>query len=84
MVLESVWDTLRDDPVEAKGLKRRSDYLILIQARLHGHHDDGSDETECCGLPIDQVRDLMEGKIDNFSLPELITIARKIGVTAKV
>ncbi len=84
MVLESVWDTLIDDPDEAKSLKRRSDYLILIQARLHGQHDDGADKFECCGLPIDQVRDLLNGNIDKFSLPELIDIARKIGITAKV
>ncbi len=84
MVLESVWDAIIDDPGEPKGLKRRSDYLILIQARLHGHHDDGADNTKCCGLPIDQVHDLMEGKIDKFSLSELTAIARKIGITTKV
>jgi hypothetical protein len=31
---ESVWDALVDDPDE--DLKRKADYSILIQARLHG------------------------------------------------
>ena len=33
---ESVWDALIDDPEEANDLKRRSDYMILIWARLNG------------------------------------------------
>ncbi len=57
MAYKSVWDALIGELDETDGLKRRSDYLILIQVRLHGIHGDGSDKSECCGLPIDQVRD---------------------------
>jgi len=35
-------------------------------------------------LSVDQIRDLMAGKIDKFSLPELVSIARKIDITVKV
>jgi len=80
----SVWDVLYDNPDESGDLKKRSGYMILIQARLFGLRDEELDESECCGLPIDQVRDLMEGKIGKFSLPELMAIARKIGINTKV
>jgi predicted XRE-type DNA-binding protein len=33
---ESVWDALIDDPDKTNDLKKRSDYLILIWARLNG------------------------------------------------
>ena len=64
--------------------QKRSDYLLLIQARLYGRHDDGTDKTKCCGLPIDQVRLLTKGDISKFSLSDLTTIARKIGVTTRL
>jgi hypothetical protein len=47
-----------------------ADYLILIEARLYGL--------------VDQVRDLMADKIHKFNLPQLIAIARMIGVTVRL
>ena len=81
---ENVWDALIDDPVEASDLKKRSDYLTLIRARLNGLSGSETDKAMQFGLPFDQVRDLIEGKINKFSLAELIAIARKIGITIRV
>ncbi len=81
MKYESVWDALSDEPED---LKKRSDYLILIQARLHGHPGKAAGRAKHFGLPVEQVRDLMNGIIDKYSLPELIAIARKIGITINV
>ena len=80
----SVWDALYDNPNESGDLKKRSGYMILIQARLFGLRGEKADESECCGLPVDQVSDLVEGKIHKFSLRDLMAIARKIGITIKV
>ena len=57
--LESVWDALIDDSDEANDLKKRSDYLILIWARLNGQSGSPADKTRQFGLPVDQVHDLM-------------------------
>ena len=84
MAQKSVWDALIDDPGEAPGLNTRSDYLLLIQARLHGQPGTNEDRAKHFGLPAEQVLDLMAGKIDKFGMPELKTIAKRIGVTAKV
>ena len=78
---ESVWDALIDD---SDNLKKKSDYLILIQARLYGMSGSEADKAEQFGLPVDQVHDLVSGRIKEFNLPQLITIARKIGITVKV
>jgi predicted XRE-type DNA-binding protein len=81
---ESVWDALYDDPEESNNLKKQSDYMILIWARLNGQSGNQKDKAKQFGLSVDQVSDLMKGKIHKFNLPQLIAIARKIGVTVRV
>jgi hypothetical protein len=55
----SVWDVLIDDPAD---LKKKSDYLILIQARLYGRSGSVEDKAEQFGLPVDKIRDLVSGR----------------------
>ena len=55
----SVWDVLIDDPED---LKKKSDYLILIQARLYGRSGSVEDKAEQFGLPVDKIRDLVSGR----------------------
>lgn len=80
----SVWDDLIDDSEGIAGLNRCSDYLLLIQARLHGQSGTDEERAKHFGLPVEQVLDLMAGKIDRFDLPQLIAIARKTGITTKL
>ncbi len=75
---------LIDGVDEADDQRKRSDYLILIRARLNGQPGSVEDKAKRLDLPVDQVRDLIEGRIDKFNLPVLIVIARKLGITAKV
>ena len=79
---ESVWDALIDDPDE--DLKKRSDYLILIQARLYGMSGSQADKAERCGLSVEQIHNLVSGRINEFSLSQMIAIARKIGITVRL
>ena len=76
---ESVWDALIDDPED---LKKKSDYLILIQARLYGQSGSEADKAELFGLQVDQVHALVSGRIKEFNLSQMI--ARKIGITVRV
>ena len=78
---ESVWDALIDDPED---LKKKSDYSILIQARLYGQSGSDADKAERFGLPVEQIHNLVIGRIKEFNLPQLIAIARKIGITVRV
>ena len=80
----SVWDALYGDPDETIDLKKRSDYLTLIWARLNGQSGTEADKAKQFGLPADQIHDLVNAKINKFSLPQLIVIARKIGVTVRL
>jgi predicted XRE-type DNA-binding protein len=78
---ESVWDALVDDPED---LKKKSDYLILIQARLYGQSGSEADKAEQFRLPVEQIHNLVSGRIKEFNLPQLIAIARKVGITVRV
>ena len=81
--MKSVWDALINDPDKTGDLKKRSDYLILIQARLNGPKGNCVDKSELLGLSEDRVRNLMNGHVKKFSLKELKAIARKAGVTSR-
>ena len=81
---ESVWDALINNPDEANDLKKRSDYLILIWARLNGQSGSQADKAKQYGLPVEQIHNLVTGKIHRFSLSQLVAIARKIGVTVRL
>jgi predicted XRE-type DNA-binding protein len=77
---ESVWDALIDDPED---LKKKYNYLILIQARLYGQSGTETDKAKQFGLQVDQVHDLVSGRTKGFNLPLLMAIARKIGITVR-
>ena len=70
MVNRSVWDALYDNPDETCAVKKRSDYLILIQARLNGQPGTEVDKAERFGLSVELVRDLTKGKVDKFNQSE--------------
>ena len=79
---ESVWGFPGIDH-ETDDLENRSDYLILIQARLHGISGSEEEKVELFGLTLEQISDVMKGRAEKFSLSELTAIARKVGVVAR-
>ncbi len=64
--------------------QKRSDYLLLIQARLHGWSGSNADRAKRLELSTQTVTSLMNGHADGFSLIQLFAIARKAGVSAKI
>ena len=64
--------------------QKRSDYLLLIQARLYGWSGSIADKAERLELSMQTVTSLMNGHTEGFSLNQLIAIARKAGVSAKM
>jgi predicted XRE-type DNA-binding protein len=73
-----------DDPDEASDLEKRSGYLILIWACFNGQSGSAADKAKRLGLPVDQIQNLLNGRINKFSLPQLIAIAKKIGVIVRL
>ena len=67
-----------------KDLRKRSDYLLLLQARLHGWSGTNSNRARRLDLTERIVANLMNGKAKRLSLEKLIAIARKAGITARI
>jgi len=63
--------------------QKPSDYLLLIQSRLYGWSGSIAEKAKRLGLSTNSVNDLMIGRIEGFSLSQLIAIARKAGVVAR-
>ncbi len=63
--------------------QERSDYLLLIQARLYGWSGSVADKAERLGLSPQTVARLMNGHAEGYSLSQLIAIARKAGVSVR-
>ena len=64
--------------------QKRSDCLLLIQARLNGWSGSNADRAKRLELSTQTVSSLMNGHAEGFSLSHLIAIARKAGVSAKI
>ena len=63
--------------------QKRSNDLLLIQARLNGWSGSIADKAERLGLSSQTVTSLMNGHAEGFSLSQLIAIARKAGVSVR-
>ncbi len=64
--------------------QKRSDCLLLIQARLYGWSGSNADRAKILELSTQTVNSLMNGHAEEFSLSQLIAIARKAGVSARL
>ena len=64
--------------------EKRSDYLLLIQAKLYGWSGSNADRAKRLESSIKTVTDLMNGQCHGFSLRALTAIVRKIGVTLRI
>jgi hypothetical protein len=63
--------------------QKRSDYLLLIQARLYGWSGSNTDRPRRLELSTQTVTSLMNGHAEGFSLSQLIAIARKASVVVR-
>ena len=64
--------------------QKRSDYLLLIKARLYGCSGSIADRAKRLGLSTQTVTSLMNGHAEGLGLSQLIAIARKAGVVIKI
>jgi predicted XRE-type DNA-binding protein len=81
---KNIWEAIYNHSSEANDQQKCPDYLLLITARLQSHPGPIAERAKHFGLSASLVSDLQNRRVDKFTLPELIAIARKIGITAKL
>ncbi len=81
---DSVWDALTDTPAEAKNLKVRSALIRGIRLRIDRFGWSQSVAANNLGVTQPRISDLMNGKIDKFSIDTLINMAAAVGLSVDV
>ena len=64
--------------------RKRSDILLLIQARLYGQSGSYPEKARRLNLSLNTVDDLMSGNYKKFTLDQLMEIAKKTGINRRL
>ena len=84
MTFANVWDALSDSPEEAATMKIRSDVMIAIHDAIRAWDTTQAKAASRLGVTQPRLNDLLQGKIDKFSLDTLLTLARRAGLKVKI
>lgn len=81
---QSVWDAIADSPEEAANLKLRSQLMDAIKAYID--HEDITEEEAAkrLGVPQSRVSELVNGRISQFTIDKLVSIAARVGLTTRI
>jgi len=80
----SVWDAIEDTSAEAENMKLRSALMMALTEHMARTGLDQSQVARLCGVTQSRVSDLMQGKIDLFSLDALVNMASAAGLRVEL
>lgn len=80
----NVWDALSDSPEEAATMKIRSDVTIAIHDTIRAWDTTQAQAATRLGVTQPRLNDLLQGKINKFSLDTLLTLAGRAGLKVKI
>jgi predicted XRE-type DNA-binding protein len=80
----NVWDALEDSPEEAATMTMRSNIMIAIKDEVRGWNTTQARAARRLGITQPRLNDLLQGKINKFSLDTLTTLATRAGLRVKI
>lgn len=85
MALEytNIFDAITEDGAEASELQTRSDLMIEIRDIVNAKGWDQKQAAAAMGITQPRVSDLVNGRIEKFSIDKLMTCLYKIGFRFK-
>ena len=85
MTLEysNIFDVVTEDKAEASELQTRSDLMIAIRDIINTKKWSQNDAAEQLGLTQPRVSDLVNGRIEKFSIDKLMTCLHRVGFRFK-
>ena len=81
---DNVWDALEDTPGAAANMTMRSDLLIALRNAVEGWGLTQADAARRLGVTQPRLNDVLRGRISNFSLDALISLAEKAGLSVRL
>ena len=80
----NVWDALENSPAEAVSMIMRSNLLIAIEQRVRSWQVTQAEAARRLGITQPRLNDLLRGRIMNFSLEALISLAGQAGLKVRL
>lgn len=80
----NVWDALENSPEEAATMTMRSNVMIAINRKVRGWNTTQARAARRLGITQPRLNDLLQGKINKFSLDTLLTLATRAGLKVKI
>jgi predicted XRE-type DNA-binding protein len=80
----NVWDALSDSPEQAATMKIRADVMIAIHDTIRAWDTTQAQAASRLGVTQPRLNDLLQGKINKFSLDTLLTLAGRAGLKVKI
>jgi predicted XRE-type DNA-binding protein len=80
----NVWDALEDNPEDAANMTMRSEVMITINKTVRGWNTTQARAARRLGISQPRLNDLLNGKINKFSLDTLLTLATRAGLKVKI
>jgi predicted XRE-type DNA-binding protein len=80
----NVWDALEDNSEAATTMTMRSNVMIAINEKVQSWNTTQAKAARKLGITQPRLNDLMQGKINKFSLDTLFTLATRAGLKIKV
>jgi len=80
----NVWDALEDSPEGAANMTMRSDVMTVINATVRGWDTTQAQAARRLGITQPRLNDLLQGKINKFSLDALMTLATRAELKVKI
>ncbi len=75
----NVWDALEDDQAERETLKIKSRLMMDIERRIKTQGLTQIKAARLLGVSQPRISDLVNGKLDRFTIDMLITMLAKLG-----
>ncbi|MGE6740908.1 helix-turn-helix domain-containing protein [Allorhizobium pseudoryzae] len=80
----NVWDALEDTPAEAAQMSMKSSLMIAIEQKVRSWGGTQAEAAARLGVTQPRLNDLLRGRIGNFSLDALITLAGQAGLVVRL
>ena len=80
---DNIFDAVTDDPIESSELQTRSDLMICLRDIINEKQWQQKEAAEHLGLTQPRVSDLVNGRIDKFSIDKLMACLYRVGFRFK-
>ncbi len=80
----SVWDALTDTPEQAANMRWRAELALAIQGAVEGWGENCAGAAERLRVTQPHLTELLEGRLDLFTVDELATLAERVGLAVEM